>query len=277
MSRLKINPQGFCVFCGRPGVTKEHVWPRWLHGLLPHDPRPPSHFRFHAKGGSRDGLAVNYNRTKQGNPIAFKVRAVCQKHCNSGWMSTLEQQARPILTPLIRGEAAQLGREEQLILAAWIAKTAMMFEHSERRDVVSTLEQRQFLMTQTQPPYGWTIWIGKYGGINWQTKVVRKSAAISIGDSGAIRVIDQNLSPPMNVQSITFGVGQMLVVVTSTSIADFTLDLDPKFETYTPQIWPFQNALSWPLWSTLNDADAIILSNGLNRMLTGDPNHTEVI
>jgi hypothetical protein len=40
MSRLKIKSQGLCVFCGRSGVSKEHVWPEWTHEFLSRDGEP---------------------------------------------------------------------------------------------------------------------------------------------------------------------------------------------------------------------------------------------
>jgi hypothetical protein len=78
----------------------------------------------------------------------------------------------------------------------------------------------------------------------------------------------------MNTQSITFGMGRLLVQLVATTVPFLIIDVPPQFEPYTPQLWPFQDALSWPNARVLNDADARILSNGLGRMVMNDPDYT---
>ena len=50
---------------------------------------------------------------------------VCAK-CNNGWLSELEGAAKPIIAPLIRGEARCLPYEDQALIAAWTCKTALV-------------------------------------------------------------------------------------------------------------------------------------------------------
>jgi hypothetical protein len=49
------------------------------------------------------------------------------KACNSGWMSVLEEQAKPIITPLLAALAVQLDASDQHVLARWSIKTADCF------------------------------------------------------------------------------------------------------------------------------------------------------
>jgi hypothetical protein len=277
MSRLKIKSQGLCAFCGRPGVSKEHVWPEWTHAFLSRD-APATNVRasYAIDVGESPGVSLEDRRRRQGDVKTLKVRVVCREHCNGGWMSRLETAATPILKPLLTGQPIHLGQQEQRTTAAWIAKTVMMLEFGDHRRISTSPAQRRFLMDFGEPPTGWKIWIAQYHGEDWKSKAARISAALEIFGDG-VRTIDKGRRPAMNTQAITFGIGRLLVQVIATSLPFVMFDIDPKFEPYTPQLWPFRSALGWPTAHVLNDADAVELMNGLGRMLRNDPNHIDAL
>lgn len=70
-------------------------------------------------------------RTRSGEPQSGRLRVVCAS-CNNGWMSDLQQEAKPHLLPLIKGETYLLHRNAQKTLAAWIAMFAMVAEHVDK-------------------------------------------------------------------------------------------------------------------------------------------------
>jgi hypothetical protein len=273
MTRLKIKkPQGHCVFCGRPGLSKEHVWPEWTHEYLSRDAEPVNVRASFAVDASAPTALLEQRRRKQGDVHTLQVRVVCREHCNGGWMSRLEMAAAPILIPLIKGDALYLGPHEQKVLASWITKTSMMFEFADHKRISSSQGHRRFLMQSGEPPVGWKIWIANYRGEEWRSKAFRSSTALTTAGID-VRVVDKKKQPAMNTQSITFGVGKLLAQVISTTVPSVIFDVDPKFEPYTPQIWPFKSALNWPPVHVLNDADAKILTSGLARMIRNDPNY----
>jgi hypothetical protein len=49
---------------------------------------------------------------------------------NHGWMSELEEKAKPILTPMIIGQRVELNDEEQRIVSTWAVKTAIVLQHA---------------------------------------------------------------------------------------------------------------------------------------------------
>jgi hypothetical protein len=57
----------------------------------------------------------------------FKLKRVCE-FCNNGWMSNLEEPAKPILLGLILGHTTLESLEEdgRQILAKWAGKTAII-------------------------------------------------------------------------------------------------------------------------------------------------------
>lgn len=55
------------------------------------------------------------------------VRDICTT-CNNGWMSQLEEQVKPILTPMLRDQPRTLTAPEQHLLATWATKTALTMQ-----------------------------------------------------------------------------------------------------------------------------------------------------
>lgn len=62
---------------------------------------------------------------------SFKLKKICEC-CNNGWMSKLEESAKPLVLAVIRGvrELGSLSEEERRNLARWAGKTAIVESHS---------------------------------------------------------------------------------------------------------------------------------------------------
>jgi hypothetical protein len=113
-----------CLFCEADSpLSREHVWPRWIATLLPEG------HRFSSRGtvGRYDGQP----RAKFGevfesvDSCSWTARVVCDS-CNSGWMSTLESAAQPILGPLLTGESEAIRGIDLTVAFRWAVKTAIM-------------------------------------------------------------------------------------------------------------------------------------------------------
>lgn len=63
-------------------------------------------------------------------PASFRLKQVCEA-CNNGWMSDLENAAKPLILGLIKNglELNDLTEEERRILARWAGKTAIIESH----------------------------------------------------------------------------------------------------------------------------------------------------
>lgn len=85
-------------------------------------------------------------------PAKETVGTVCED-CNTGWMSRLEDCARAVLSPLIRGETAELRNAELVLVATWATKTAIVIEsRNPSEQYVSTPEMRAIVMDEQRPP-----------------------------------------------------------------------------------------------------------------------------
>ena len=115
-----------CLFCTNPLTerAREHVIPQWLIDYL--DVTEEDLFQ---------GIAQNEHGVLHKKPTqvtqSFVEGRVCRQ-CNSGWMSDLENQARPVLMDLMTGQRTlhALGAEERLLLGRWTAKTAFILSNA---------------------------------------------------------------------------------------------------------------------------------------------------
>jgi len=116
-----------CAFCEvhltRENRSKEHVIPQWLLDFLKvrKEKIQPTHF-------SNKGETLSIRQHTLEGLLAGQICEVC----NNGWMSELEQNAIPILKPLMLGKSVvgELNDNERQILSRWTAKTAFALNSS---------------------------------------------------------------------------------------------------------------------------------------------------
>jgi hypothetical protein len=107
-----------CLFCGGPADSREHLLPEWLQNVLP-SKELAVHYR-QIGGGEK--------RSWEKKPFTEQARVVCEG-CNTGWMSRLEDSAKPILAPAItRSAVCAFDLRAQQIAARWAAKTCFVFQ-----------------------------------------------------------------------------------------------------------------------------------------------------
>lgn len=110
-----------CGSCSAAGVTKEHVWADWLRKLILQARSQPCGKTFHAE--IETGSAMKQFKSKT---LEVTVGMPCSSW-NNGWMSVLENEVRLFMPGMIRcGDTTLLTREQQVSLAHWAIKTAMV-------------------------------------------------------------------------------------------------------------------------------------------------------
>ena len=121
----------FCPFCIAPidAVTRtnEHVIPQWLL----------RHYKVATKNIHPAGYEGEKSFKRRPHPwISFKVANVC-KSCNSGWLSILENEAKPHILALAESvrTLASLSIEEQTVLARWAVKTAFLMNRTSNSSI----------------------------------------------------------------------------------------------------------------------------------------------
>lgn len=133
-----------CPFCTRQANTAEHLYPQWISRHYRDNGSPASDFTLSmgpSLGGTRRSKVLNQK---------VKVCAVC----NNGWMSQLEERARPVLLRLVVPDTAAITVAEQAVLSRWLFKSAVLHELL-MPDPVS-LRDARFLLADGEVPEGWS-------------------------------------------------------------------------------------------------------------------------
>lgn len=122
-----------CLFCDKEEkLTREHIYPSWLFDFISLKEttfKPGIHgfevskSNLHAdkpiEGNFSDGRVINYDD--------FKYKIICES-CNSGWMSTLEQDVRTIIKDYISDEnvVLNISHSQAYLLSQWAIKTILV-------------------------------------------------------------------------------------------------------------------------------------------------------
>ncbi|HEX2095801.1 MAG TPA: hypothetical protein VHF50_00345 [Solirubrobacterales bacterium] len=151
-STLTVVAQGqrFCIFCGDTANSREHLLPRWLEKLFPAD-EPAVAFR-QVGGVKRSWETKRFSET---------TKRVCSG-CNHGWLSQLEEVAKPILAPAItRSHNCAFDLRAQWIAAQWAAKTCYVFQSQGPEGLVPQMHPA-LLRMNGRPAPSVTVFIGAH-------------------------------------------------------------------------------------------------------------------
>ena len=241
-----------CIFCGSDReLTKEHAWPSWLS----------NHFstRFAFRKGFRLtsdqwGQRISDRRVKG---LDLTVNRICAE-CNNGWMSRLETEAMPLLSPLIDGKHRAIWSDEQAIISAWFIKTAMVFEFTagSSREPYYTDEERRGVRAERAIPRSTIILLGGYRGDGYQGFTQDRDLNVqSEGGSTYRRYV--------NVLSI----GHLLMFAVSDGLRENLAEVpwpdDQDVEETWVSIWPSHGPQTWPPMRTFETSELTKLSKVL--------------
>jgi hypothetical protein len=203
------------------------------------------------------------HRNRQGCMTQRKVRKVCEKHCNNGWMSRAVDAAKPIARELILGRSFSLDRSSIEKLATWLAITTVMQEFAVTGTIVIPQEDRTILMETNRPPDHWTIWIGCYGGQNWHPMghlhMPMHLSNLNSENSSAKADI-----PDCDLQLTTFTMRQMLThvftAVPQLGLVDEYREFVRSRGWNLVQLWPVNDdMIIWPRPPILDDELSLLL------------------
>lgn len=258
-SKKLRKPQGRCIFCGETGLSKEHIWSDWITDLIPRNEEHGEYWgSMHRDGGS---TKVEWNKppssaTRQGCVLQRKVRNVCERHCNNGWMSRVVDRAKPHVERMILGKTFQLNRKAQTDLAAWIGITTVIQEFTNRHGARRIPpEDRKVLMNTEAPPLSWSIWAARYTG-EWWAPMGHYHLPMSYSK----RPTDNEPNPASGeLQLTTFTLGELLVHVFTSTRAEMIdtyrsyIDGASNSEKLQ-QLWPIVgDILNWPPCAPFRD------------------------
>jgi hypothetical protein len=156
-------------------------------------------------------------------------------------MHDLEEDARPILRPMLLGRVQTLSPEHQKIVATWVFKTVLMLQFLVRsgpKSQLVPLDQYVYLKEHAQPAPGVNIWLAPY--------VHGDGAADIISSSDHALRTPRDGTPRIDVFAICNVIGNLAMFVFGN---DKGLDLEVdqgRLADSVTRIWPVGPLLDWP-------------------------------
>ena len=205
---------------------------------------------------TRDGETL-WHDSWEDIPINYQVAVPC-KICNEGWMEDIEDETRPILTPL-QHENAELGPLKKETLARWATLRVMMAQYldpAERPKAIRPERYHRFYEARELPPKA-QIWMARRNG----------EGAWPIDGSRKELFIGETRPPYPNAYISAFAVGHVAFVYWGHEVEDGAIvNLGEGMKPYLLPIWPDINLASWPPPGLLGRRGLDTVVNNLIRM-----------
>lgn len=189
---------------------------------------------------------------KLGNWLTAKpklqVKRLCAS-CNNGWMSRLENDAKPVLKSILDDKSKDLYASAQLTIARWAVKTAMVLEAIDsKRPWFYSEDERQMMRADLSLPHRTSVWIAKCVK---QPNIysAAKDHRTTPGDDG------------VHAFGTTMAFGSLALQIVSIKTpnvipknVNLTYDVrEGLWDQTLVQVWPTtQNSLAWPPHYGLN-------------------------
>lgn len=149
LAALASSPEvGRCAYCGAASSSEEHVWPQWVSKLLA--ARGQFVIMRPGRPASRPSSSINVVTTR-----------VCAD-CNNTWLSVIENDVRGLLGPMVQGLRTGLSEAQQLVVATWAYRMALMLDLA-GGDLVPGGYHRVFRLHR-RPAESCVVWTGAYIG-----------------------------------------------------------------------------------------------------------------
>jgi hypothetical protein len=234
------------------------MWADWLKVYIP---RAALEHRISSTLAHIEGDETSYHR-RTGDPHSRRIKCVCRT-CNNGWMSALQEDAKPILIPLLKGTNTTLHRRAQTTLASWIAMTVMVAEHVDKDKIAIGTDERSWFRNNRRAPGHWRIWIGRHSR---DRRGMVTHNVMSFVSKEEFERAPHRPTGEANTQTTTICLGEHLLVHVMSSLVAYDIirmwKLPPMVAPYLAQIWPVRIGLvRWPPPLALTDAGISLLSN----------------
>lgn len=243
---------GRCIFCGRGGLSKEHVLPDWLQELFPR-----SSTDTHTVGSfdwiriPEHVMPIQNTERRQGQAGTRKVRVVCRATCNNGWLSRMETATKPLLLDLVQGYSRTLTVADQKLLATWIAKTAMVAEFVKKDQVTVGQATRDRFYANPEPPAHWNIWIAFYSGTEWLAGNIFHHGV------GMYMPPLEMMPGVKNTHYTVITLGRLMCICTGCEDERQEIKLDARMDQAVRQLWPaIGRDIAWPPERSIDDQGA---------------------
>jgi hypothetical protein len=230
-----------CLFCGATPVSLEHAIPEWVGDVLPGEGR-------WVQGHAERLVEKSVRRWTTDGPD-LKCKVPCQT-CNSGWMSQLEDRAKPVLTPLLEGSQQRLEAHDLELISYWALKTALMLDRCSEagHQNISAAEyaavyKRKGVLPSTH------VWLGK--------------CQVAKGSWFQARTVKMDPDGrPAPGYGTTLWIGHLVIQIISIDVpSTLKIVLKPDLLGALAPIWPRGFKLDWPTTTSLSLEEVVQLGD----------------
>ncbi len=154
-----------CIFCPKEARSAEHLFSDWLN--------QPGIFTFDKASANDTPLLSRHIANEEGVTehtwsapalASATTRKVCHG-CNTGWMAKLEREAKPVLLPLIQGKATTIGPPEEILIATWATKTAIVLDATlSKEEDRFPKPEAEIVREQLRPPASFNVFVAAIFG-----------------------------------------------------------------------------------------------------------------
>jgi hypothetical protein len=238
------------VFCGTAGrLTEEHIFGDWLRKL----------------GYDGDGVREIGDPPiiQRGGAFSKKLKIACAS-CNNGWMSKLENDAKPLLVALFNagGRSVPLEAAAQRTLARWAFKTAVVGAYADKTQVDPfPQDHRREFYEKDEPPQQVQVRIGAATIPTILSKGEYVGGYLFEPSLATVTLGGESTSFPF--YRVQFRLLTVAFDIIGWVTADVTLEGGPnkKLRPALLQLWPTQHPTIW--WPPVTSLDAFGGSPGL--------------
>lgn len=241
------NAHGRCIFCEGYKLSKEHLLSDWLRELFPRsgdDTHTYGTLEYKPK-------PTMVHTVRQGHSGSRKVRTVCIR-CNNEWMSQIDDAAKAVAIPLIKGEKCVVTEDIARILALWFSKTAIVGDSIKPTKSIILQSERSHLMNDKTPPKNWEVWIGTYEGTAWRDLGLYQNGG-KLDFTPVVGTDDEAWRT--YIQSTIIGMGNLFALVVASDTDRFAFEVGKLADTMK-RIWPFAGEFEWPCKNRMTDEEA---------------------
>jgi hypothetical protein len=161
-----------CIFCQEETkLTREDFFPQWFREIYPapadsQGSRLNAQVSWHERDAATGEIVTKIAAGKLARPgdLADQTLRIACASCNNGWMSRLQQVAKPHLIPYIKGKWARPNRSARKCISSWATMFAMVVEFGDEPSAVVPPIERQVFMRDLSPPIGAWVLAGRLAG-----------------------------------------------------------------------------------------------------------------
>lgn len=141
-------------------MSKEHVVANWVGNVLP---RYSMRHIMTSSHETPEGWSPTVAKRENGHMGTRQIRRVCRV-CNNGWMKAIQDKAKPVLSPLMRGEWMPTVVEHTFVMSQWAGMTSMNLDASYWEAASVPFSDRNSFRETGMLPTTWRVWIGRCSG-----------------------------------------------------------------------------------------------------------------